>query len=79
MDELILEKNTPTQVLPSSGLMIVQNTMGTTDDPLYVSTHGDINKKWLTVESGCYVKFDEPLFFMQGSWNNFVFPVVEGA
>lgn len=79
MDEITLEKGVPVQVTPSGSFTVIQNTMGTTDDPLLVSTHGDVSKKWMIVRSGGSVKFDEPVYVMQNSWKNFVFPVIEGA
>jgi len=77
MDELALAQNTPTLVTPVKAVATIQNTMPTNDDDLYVSTHGDIAKKWIKIESGDSVKFAEPTYLMQIGRANWVFPVVE--
>jgi len=78
MDELELKIGVPKEVTPPADKkIVVQNTMGTTDDPLFVSTHGDKNKKWINIKSGDVVSFDQKMYFLQNSWAVFVFPVVE--
>lgn len=77
MDELILTKGVPAEVTPSKMSATIQNSMKTSDDMLFISTHGDVNKAWISVAPGESVKFSEPLFFMQNSWTKWVFPVIE--
>ncbi len=77
MEEIILEKGIPLAVDPLGITSTVQNKMTTTDDPLYVSNHGDVDKKWIEVPAGDYVKYATPVFFLQKSWNQLVLPVVE--
>ncbi len=77
MDELELVQNIPILVEPTMRFATIQNTMPTNDDDLYVSSHGDILKKWINVESGDSVRFCEPTYFMQTGRFNWVFPVVE--
>ncbi len=77
MTELTLEKGVPVQVTPSKHNATVQNSMTTSDDKLLVSTDNDTIKKWATIDSGDSIKFDEPLYFMQNSWDVAVFPVIE--
>jgi len=78
MDELILDTNTPVQITPTAGMVAtVQNTMGSDDDMLLVSTHGDIDKKWTKVEPRSSVQFSDPMYLMQNSRSQWIFPVIE--
>ncbi len=77
MEELTLQKDIPQLLTPSDTVISVQNTMKTNDDKLYISTHGDIDKMWTLLEPGQIVKFAEPMYVMQKSWNQWVFPVIE--
>ena len=95
MDELVLNPGEPTLVEPSLTTVlynpltvIPQNPMDTvcralntpeTLGILYVSTHGDIYKKWLEVEAGNYVKFNTPTYFLQKTSVKVTFPVYEIA
>ena len=79
MEELELKKGVPVLVTPSGALMVVQNSMTTTDDQLLVSEHGDLTKAWMQVGPGDAVKFDQPMHLMQNAWATYVFPVIEKA
>lgn len=74
MDEIILENGVPLLVVPG-GTMIIHNTM-TSNDPLYVSSHGDVKKKWLEVEQDDYVKFASGLYLLQKSSGQVILPAV---
>jgi len=77
MDELILDINVPMQVTPASDqTYTIQNTMKTDDDMLLVSTHGDLAKPWTEVEPRASVQFSDPMYLMQKSWAQWVFPVI---
>lgn len=75
MDELTLDKGIPLLVTPTT-VTTVHNTM-TSDDPLLVSSHGDVEKKWLEVFADGYVKFETPLYFLQTTGGQIVLPVYE--
>jgi hypothetical protein len=77
MEELELEKGIPVQVTPTKASLMVQNTMASDDDKLMVSSHGDVNKKWVEVQSLSSVKITEPMYFMQDARAVWVFPVIE--
>ena len=77
MDELTLITGVPVLLTPSLSYAVVQNTMKTSDDKLMFSSHGDLAKKWMKLASGCTVKITEPVYFMQNSWSQHVFPVIE--
>jgi hypothetical protein len=79
MNELELKKGIPVLVTPAGAFTVVQNSMTTTDDMLYVSKSGVMSEKWMEVVPGGSVKFAEPLFIMQDSWTTIVVPVIEGA
>ena len=79
MEELELKNGIPVQVAPSGPLVVVQNSMTTTDDQLMVSEHGDLTKAWMQVGPGDAVKFDQPMWLLQKSWATFVFPVIDKA
>jgi len=77
MDELILDINTPVQVSPNADqTYTIQNTMETSDDMLLVSTHGDISKQWTKIEPRASVQFSDPMYLMQKSWAQWIFPVI---
>ncbi len=77
MEELTLQKDIPQLLTPSDTVISVQNTMKTNDDKLHVSTHGDVDMTWTLLEPGQIVKFAEPMYLLQRSWNQWVFPVIE--
>lgn len=77
MTELVLNQGVPALLTPSLAVVTVQNTMSTSDDKLMVSTHGELTQKWIMVEPGDVIKFDAPMYLLQNSWNQYVFPVVE--
>jgi len=79
MTELKLERGVPVEVTPGGAFAVVQNTMRTADDKLMVSVSGTIDEKWMSIGAGGAVKFDQPMFFMQTSWDTVVLPVIEGA
>ncbi len=58
---------------PAGATYTAYNNM-TSDDPLMVSSHGDVAKKWLRVEQNDYVKFANPLYFLQNSNGQVVLP-----
>ncbi len=75
MEELVLEKGIPSLVVPTTST-IIQNKMATWDDFLYISKHGDPDKKWMIIESGDSIKFSTPMYFMQTEWDQLVLPIV---
>lgn len=75
MDEIILVANTPTQVVPTTTTTLYNPMLG--DDDLMVSSHGDIDKKWLKVEQGDYVKFATPIWLLQTSNGQVILPAFE--
>ena len=77
MDELVLDNGVPIEVTPTKASMTIQNTMPSSDDFLMVSSHGDVDKKWMKVLSGGAVKFGEATYFMQTGRASWVFPVIE--
>ncbi len=79
MYEVTLQKDIPKLVTPSGTVISIQNTMKTSDDRLHVSSHGDITKKWILLDTDQIVKFDGPMYLMQTAWNQWVFPVIEVA
>jgi len=79
MDQIVLNKDVPTLMTPSGSEMIVQNSMTTDDDQLMVSKTGTIGNAWMKVGPGDAVKFDEPMYLMQSSWQSFTFPVIDKA
>ena len=79
MTELTLKRGVAQQVSPAGAFTAIQNSMTTTDDMLMFSTSGKLDDKWMELVPGGSVKFSEPLFFLQKSWDTFVFPVVEGS
>ena len=76
MDEAILETGIPLVIDPAGSTFTIYNSMGA-DDPLFVSTHGDVLKKWLRVEGGDYVKFANPTFLLQNTSGQRIFPIYE--
>jgi len=78
MDEIILDTGIPFLVDPAGATYTAYNSM-LGDDPLYVSSHGDVTKKWLRVEQGDYVKFATALNFLQNSNGQVILPVYETA
>ncbi len=76
MDEIILNRGVPLLVTPTVTTTL-QNKMNSSDDKLLVSSHGDLEKKWITVDSGDYVKFATPVYFLQTSWNQLIIPLYE--
>ena len=76
MDEIVLENGIPLEVDPAGVTTTVYNYMEG-DDKLYVSSHGDTNKKWLRVEGGDYLKFATIVWLMQISNGQKVFPAYE--
>lgn len=78
MSEITLLKGVPLRVTPAIDKTItVQNIMRTTDDPLYISEHGDIDLKWMEIPPGGIARIDVGMYFMQKSWNVKVFPAIE--
>ena len=77
MYELTLDHGVPVLVTPSKTTVTIQNDMKTSDDKLYVSMQNDVDAKWISVGSGDSVKFGEPMYVMQKSWAQWVFPVIE--
>ena len=76
MDEIILDTGVPLMVDPAGVTSTLYNHMGA-DDPLFVSTHGDVNKKWLKVEGGDYVKFANITWLLQNTSGQRIFPIYE--
>lgn len=74
MNEITLETGVPLLIVPG-GTMTVHNTM-TSKDPLFVSSHGDVNKKWLEVEQDDYVKFAFDLYLLQKSNGQVILPAI---
>jgi hypothetical protein len=77
MEELELIYNTPTTVTPTKASLLVQNNMPLFEDMLMVSTHGDIDKKWIKIPSRGSVKITEETYFMQVTKPTWTFPVIE--
>ncbi len=73
MDEIILDTGVPLMVDPAGITYTAYNSMFG-DNPLFVSSHGDVDKKWLKVEQGDYVKFANPLWFLQNSNGQVILP-----
>ncbi len=78
MDEIILESRIPLLVDPAGSTYTAYNNM-LGNDPLFVSSHGDIEKKWLRVEQGDYVKFASSIFMLQNTSGQVILPVYETA
>ena len=76
MDEIIIDTGVPLEVDTGGSTYVVYNSMFG-DDALMVSSHGDVNKRWLKVEQGNYVKFATPLWFMQDSNGQVALPCYE--
>ncbi len=74
MDELVLETGVPKLVDPGGDTYNIYNSMRG-DDALFVSSHGDKDKKWLRVEQGDYLKFSSIVYIMQNSNGQVVLPV----
>ena len=77
MNEIALNQGVPVLVTPTKASLTVQNTMKTSDDKLYISAQNSTDVKWIKVEPGDSVKFGEPMYLMQTSWAQWVFPVIE--
>jgi len=77
MTEIALNKDVPVQITPSKTVVVIQNTMKTADDPLFISEGNDLTKKWIEIAPGDSVKFSEPMYVMQRSWPQWTFPVIE--
>ncbi len=75
MDEITLESGVPLEVVPRNTIT-VYNNMGA-DDPLFVSSHGDVNRKWLKVEGGDYLKFAASTWLMHKNLGERIFPCYE--
>ncbi len=75
MDEITLESGVPLEVVPAT-TTTVYNNMGA-DDPLMVSSHGDMKRKWLKVEGGDYLKFAAPVWLMHNNPGERIFPCYE--
>ena len=77
MNEIILSRGVPKMVTPSVGhTYTIQNSMITSDDPLYISAQSDLTVKWIEIKPGDAVKFGEPMYLMQKAWDTMVFPVI---
>ena len=77
MNELTLEKYSPLAVTPTKASITVQNTMRSDNQTLYISSHGDLEKKWMRIEPGDSVKFGETMYLMQNAFDQWVFPAIE--
>ena len=75
MDEITLNGRVPLLVEPEYTTTVHNDMSG--DDPLLVSSHGDINKKWIRIKQGDNVKFNTPLWFMQTTSGSRVFAAYE--
>ena len=75
MDEVVLASREPTLVSPTK-VTVIHNTM-TSDDPLLVSSHGDLNKKWMEVLSDNYLKFNTDIYLLQSTRGQVVLPAFE--
>lgn len=75
MDEIYLEAGVPLLVTPTTTTTVYNPMWG--DHDLLVSSHGDINKKWLKVEQRDYVKFDVDLWFLKIGTGSVVLPAFE--
>ncbi len=74
MDEIVLETGIPKLVDPGGKICNIYNSM-LGDDALFVSSHGDKDKKWLRVEQGDYLKFSSMVYIMQDSNGQVILPV----
>ena len=79
MTELALVKDTPALATPTLANLTIQNTMPSSDDKLYVSTHGDADLKWIQLATGEMYTVQVATYFMQTGRDNWVFPVIEFA
>jgi hypothetical protein len=82
MDELTLMRDTPVEIDPTtvgaSGVtMVIQNTMHSEDDVLYVSRNGGTTRTWMEVLAGDSVKFATPIWVKQTGKHQWIFPVYE--
>ncbi len=75
MDEITLESGIPLEVVPITTTTIYNN-MGA-DDPLLVSSTGDIDGKWLEVAGGDYLKFASTVWLMHKNQGERIFPCYE--
>jgi len=79
MTQLTLKRGVPVEVTPTGAFAVIQNTMKTIDDKLMISVNGTVNQKWINLDAGGCVKFSQPMYFMQTSWDTVMVPVIEGA
>ena len=80
MDNVTLEKNVEILIDPttSDSTMILQNTMPSMDDFLFVSRNGGSDvRDWLIIQSGQTIKFSTPVYVKQRSREKWVFPIYE--
>ena len=75
MDEIILESGIPLEVVPATTTTIYNNM--TADDPLLVSSHGDVTKKWLEVAYGDYLKFVSNVWLLHNNPGERTLPCFE--
>ena len=77
MDELTLLSGVPVLLTPTKATATIQNTMPSTDDKLYFSAHGDVDKKWMTLCSEEKFVIKEATNFLQIGRSSWIFPVYE--
>ncbi len=78
MDEIILVTGVQLLIDPAGATYSVYNNM-LGDDPLLVSSHGNLEKKWLRVQGGDYLKFATPVWLLQYNGGQQVLPCYETA
>ena len=77
--EITLLKNIPLEVTPTGAYSVVQNTLRTDTNVIFVSQDKDITKRWMEVKPGGTVKFDSPVWMLQKTFDQVVLPIFEGA
>jgi hypothetical protein len=77
MDEITLEAGVEFMFDPAGVTTVIQNTMPSSDDVLYVSKTAATTRTWMKVESDDSVKFATVVFLKQIGRPAWVFPVYE--
>ena len=85
MNEIELKRDVPLEFDPTlvgsgTGTWVVQNTMPSNDDELYISQVGGTNiRTWFRIPSGDSVRFNAKVWLAQTGRNQWIFPAFETA
>ncbi len=76
MDEVNLKKDLKFEFDPSlyGSIIVLQNPMSTTDDIMYISSHGNIDKAWVEIEPKEKIEISSKVYLLQKSWNQITVP-----